>query len=132
MKSDEIKLTKEEAIKRHRELWNWVADETLKRKKCVDKAEYFEEHYTDQIPRNTCWCCEYAERCSTTGIDCNSLCPINWGTSGPVPCCTNDSLYSMYYDLIDSTKLSVLSKHEARYAAGVARAIANLPERKDV
>ena len=28
-----IELTKEEAIHRHRMLWNWIADETLRQKR---------------------------------------------------------------------------------------------------
>ena len=32
-------LTKEEAIRRHRMMWEWIADETLKRKECVTETE---------------------------------------------------------------------------------------------
>ena len=34
-------LTKEEAIRRHRMMWEWIGYETLKRKECVDKRDAF-------------------------------------------------------------------------------------------
>lgn len=42
-----MKLTKEEAIERHRLMWNWIAEETLHKQKCFDKLDAF---YISMLP----------------------------------------------------------------------------------
>ena len=43
-------LTKSEAIANHRKMWNWIADETMKRKCKVEKWDYFKAHGITDIP----------------------------------------------------------------------------------
>lgn len=110
-------LTRETAIKNHRKMWNWIADETLKQKRIVGKYEYFQfleikMNNLDRRPKNLCYCCEFA----------NGLCPrcpIDWGQ--------NDA---WCYDI--STGLYIKWQKELNYkkAAKIARRIAKLPERK--
>lgn len=38
-----LNLTKEEVIRRHRILWNWIAQTSIQEQRCVDKSEAFEE-----------------------------------------------------------------------------------------
>lgn len=105
-----IELTKEEAIKRHRMLWNWIADETLRQKRFVTKWEAF-AHFGWPDILNHCWCCEYS------GAGCN-LCLVDWGTG--YGCEINGSPYLLWHN-------SRSYEDTAKYA----REIANLPERRE-
>lgn len=69
-----MQLTKEEAIKRHRLMWKWIADETLSKKKCTDKLDAFKHFGWRRIIENDCWCCEYDKKYH----DNCSACPIKW------------------------------------------------------
>lgn len=115
----EIVLTKEEAIKRHRMMWNWIAYETLRREKMVGKKEAFEKFGWTYNPTATnCWCCEYVK---DNHDGCES-CPVQWVYTSI--CCDMNSLYSNWN----------LSSQIGDYkkAAEYAFQIANLPEREDV
>ena len=115
------KLTKKEAIKLHRKLWNWVADETLRLKRKVKKEEYFYRNHIDRedIPKNKCYCCEYDEQKQDkcTNKSCK-YCPISWGNRDND--CEKPSYYSEWNYAIDYKE-----------AAEYARKIANLSERKN-
>ena len=111
-------MTRAQIIREHRKMWNWIADETLKKKRKVDKDEYFEKYkkkYRNQ-PRNDCFLCEY--NIVMQNSDCDS-CLINWDSAGNRNCM--NTLYGEWvrinYDCY-------------KYAAEVAREIANLPEKK--
>lgn len=104
-------LTREQAIKEHRKMWNWIADETLKRERKVYKEEYF-EHFENRYPERPiydCWCCEYANRCDK--------CPVAWGEDG-IAC--GSSIYKTWFEL---------DNHYFKAAANLARLIAELPEK---
>ncbi len=112
------RLTKSEAISNHRKMWNWIADETLKQKRKVDKIDYFERHRVE-VPCNECYCCEYGY-----GDDNCPDCPIEWG--GEYGTCNdrveefdNKGLYALWYNEFDYSR-----------AAELAKQIAELPERK--
>lgn len=74
-----MKLTREQAIAEHRKMWNWLADETLKRKTAIPKKEYFIANSITHIPLNQCYCCEYVGifEIPIGGTKCH-LCPIDW------------------------------------------------------
>lgn len=36
-----MKLTREQAIKEHRKMWRWIAEETENRRYCVSKTKYY-------------------------------------------------------------------------------------------
>lgn len=46
-------LSREEAIRKHREMWNWIADRIMERKRLVDvdelKREYVGQHNEKNI-----------------------------------------------------------------------------------
>ena len=118
-----MKLTKSEAIANHRKMWNWIADETLKRKGRVAKSVYFEAHGVRvlDIPLSRCYCCEYVN--NRNCADCSD-CPIDWG--GKYGSCTDinilnneKGLFSLWCDESDYIK-----------SAELAKRIAELPERK--
>lgn len=105
------KLTKEEAIKWHRLMWNWIADETLRLKQKVRKHNAMEHFHWEPIEMS-CWCCEYDGQFEKEGC---INCPVQWpgGSCGKLYlrwCCTYDY----------------------KKAADLAYQIANLPEREDV
>ena len=114
-------LTKSEAIANHRKMWNWIADETMKRKCKVEKWDYFKAHGITDIPLCECYCCEYAR--DGLFADC-SRCPIDWG--GEFNICLNRDSDG------DGKGLFTLWCKEPDYvkSAELAKRIAELPERK--
>ena len=116
-----MKLTKEEAIRRHKMMWGWIADETLRRQKCVDKLDAFEHFGWDPCPvLSNCWCCEYASNIDTNCV-CD-YCPIAWPSkSNHVPC-IRYGLYSIWF--------KAMVHDDWRTAAYYALYISMLPERK--
>ena len=109
-------LTKEQAVKEHRKMWNWIADKTLERRGKVTKEDYFREEYQNKICIcNDCWCCEYDKQ------NCEE-CPIQGDRANKTYC---RNLSSPYYELFKT------ENDDYEMAAELARKIANLPERKD-
>lgn len=88
-----MKFTKQQAIEKHRKMWNWIANQ-------LDKAEELKNNgntlgtlyevwllkckYTEKLEYNilhNCFCCEYDWRQSvkSEAKDC-TYCPLCWGT----------------------------------------------------
>lgn len=114
-------ITKSEAIANHRKMWNWIADETLRQERKVEKWEYFKANEITDIPYGECYCCEYVN--NRNCADCSD-CPIDWG--GKYGSCTDinilnneKGLFSLWCDESDYIK-----------SAELAKRIAELPERK--
>lgn len=108
-----MKLTKKEAVRLHRQLWNRIADKTLKEKRCVVKEDVIEE-ITDETVLENCFCCEYDGKIRD---DCE-CCPILWPQKEY--CTYVGSPYSEWQRTADYKR-----------AAELARQIAELPERPD-
>ena len=109
-------MTREEAIENHRKMWNWIADETEKRKKKVFKEEYFIEHNLNSCFLD-CYCCHYTRINKFNNCE---ACPVEWeGETGL--CFDTDSPYFRF---------SSTHYYDYKTAAKYAREIANLPERK--
>lgn len=109
-------MTKQEALTKHRTMWNLIADmiEAGERhdhayKYKTEALKKMEEEY---LPIASCYCCAYAKDCSE--------CPVIWGNSKWMSC-----LETEYGSFENSLKAGNYIK-----AASVAREIANLPERK--
>lgn len=118
----EKQLTREQTIAEHRKMWNWIAEECLRRKEKVEKTDYFihSGYSFSHFPNNFCWCCEYyvQNRNPKKNIkisNCIRLCPIEFEGGY----CT--SLESSYTGYIDTEDYMEAEKY--------ARTIANLPER---
>ena len=102
-----MKLTKEETIKLHRELWGWLAENPMKH-----KADW--PGFKDiGIVTNRCFCCEFTLDKNRT-VDCEK-CPLIW----PYKRCGRS-----YFGEWDNAKLP---EERSRLAA----LIRDLPEKKD-
>lgn len=110
-----MELSKEKAIELHRQLWNWIADETEKEKRCVDKWEAFAYFGWPEVEA-FCWCCEYNEQTDERGCDQGQLCILKW----PEGSC----IRGLFYNWQEATDPFVRAK--------LARQIANFPVNEDV
>jgi hypothetical protein len=120
-------LTKQEAIEKHRKMWNWIADELEKGnayKYYISRFEflqteplklaYFTEIKEYDFPIAGCYCCEYARRGKST--ICKD-CPLDWPGG---KCVGENGLYR-------KINIECVEKNYTE-AAKLARQIANLPE----
>lgn len=109
-------MTREEAIKKHRELWHWIANETRREHRRVLKDE--NPDVANETPLNGCWLCEYTNQFDKVYHDLCCDCPIDWGVK---TCMRKGSPYKewMFDPFLDYEELAKL-----------ADIIAELPERK--
>ena len=130
-----MELTREQAIIEHRKMWNWIADETERRKCVVNKREYIrsKRSHDEGVLLFDCYCCEYShgyayQRRDSTRAYCK-YCPIDWPSRAELWKCEhsqfNDEkgLYRLW--------ITAYNKRSYRQAATIARQIATLPERTD-
>lgn len=109
-------MTREEAIKKHRELWHWIAAETRRRKDC-DVLKDENPDVAKEGPMNSCWLCEYARQFEKVNRDICTVCPINWGVK------TCMKRRSPYVEWKFDSSLDYMEK------AKLADTIAELPEK---
>lgn len=139
-----MKLTKSEAVRLHREMWNWIADEleegTVWNIYDLKNLYLYEIGIDSDEVDNSCFCCEYT-RTDGDIFDC-SRCPLIWGTEEnvkeyfceegfyeipnelPIAEIRTDGLWTDARELIYEDRLEDAAKY--------ARYIANLPEKEDV
>lgn len=70
-----MKLTKEEAIKRHRELWGWLAENPMKEKRAWPGWERYDAALND------CFLCEYvlkSQKNDSNGLSSCDYCPVEF------------------------------------------------------
>ena len=127
-----MKLTREQAIKEHRKMWNWLAEHPD-----MDKDDYLELNSLKR-PTNECFLCHYSYQ--NNGEHCGEDCIIDWGyTGGCIGGSQNMGLYDLYLSLkaglYGINKNSEWSKDIIKglrlIISRTARAIADLPERKE-
>lgn len=139
-------LTKEECVRRHILLWNYIADEILEQEKVpwnykVKAFEHFGWHNGDMF--NYCWACYYCQMKDHEMVDnedaerrkswmnCHN-CLFDWyhhdepwGAEWSNYCDDGMTLYSRFHTLRNTNK-------DWEKAARIAREIANMPVREDV
>lgn len=110
-------LTKKEAVRKHRAMWNWIADYIEKKKegKCIPELKFMYLEEQDETPSCSCYCCEYNNQ--LVDDDCE-FCPVIWGSNSG--CYDEKSPYKRCLYEMDWQK-----------QADLARQIADLPERED-
>ena len=134
-------LTKEECVRRHRLLWNYIADQILEQEEVP--WNYYKEEAFEHFGWNVsigymfsyCWACYYHSMKSleivdnpkcVRGIGVNNCpyCLFNWSAAKTNYCGNIHTLFDQFMD----AKLSNNWKEGAR----IARKIANMPVREDV
>lgn len=151
-----MKLTKEQAITKHREMWNWIADklEEAAKKGYAEgfsdvydlKRQYIKKYENNEDVLHNCYCCEYAnEKSNDPSCYTCDICPILWGSENKglnIFCETglvlSDCIPEWYYDGFKDPDIGlwlladILTKcYMYEQAAEIARKIANLPEREE-
>lgn len=134
-----MNISREETIRKHREMWNWIAEQYEERRTAsVErlKRKFIEKHYPDDRPNSNCYCCEYSGDfpSSMIGVPLRNCirCPLKWPSLNKTCMC----LYAtksikpngLYGKIMWYTNLYVMNYKKA---AAIAREIANLPERKN-
>ena len=118
-------MEKDEAVRKHREMWNAIADKIEARKHGVD---IYKEKYRiiGKEILNNCFCCEFA-RTEHDVPNCD-MCPVIWPSdSEEFMCedasneCNGDGLYRKCVGYV----------HDWKKQAQLARQIASLPERQE-
>lgn len=77
-----MKLTKKEAIKRHRELWGWLAENPMKEKTDWPRWERYD------APLNGCFLCEYAlksKKNDSNRLNICDYCPVEFKETNDYP-----------------------------------------------
>lgn len=121
-------LTREQAIRGHRKMWNWIAEQYRNGSKeaiCLLKSRYIAKHTSYTKIKHYCFCCEYNQQ--ENGIACEK-CPINFG-EGKYSCETNEN--SPYEKLLKYSDFDYCESKDSNYMAELALQVANLPEREE-
>lgn len=108
-----MKSLRKSYIAKHREIWNWLADNPSKEKK---DWPGWEEYVGSKIEINYCFLCDYVN--FAKGGMC-SFCPLDWGITKKCMQIKPELSYYLLYS--DAPDLVLKSKY--------AEIIANLPEK---
>ena len=103
--------TKEYYIKKHREMWNWLAENPDKGKAQWPGWE------SNERAKNNCFLCAYIYKIED---DSCKNCPLDWGITEE---CLDNLPVSSYYILYEK---ALLPEDKVEYA----KIIANLPEKQ--
>lgn len=135
------KLTKKEVVEHHREMWRWIALETKKQRRKVEKSEYFEAKKIRESkrPYHDNYCCEFIKQQWEQHYDCHYCdnCPINWGIGfdpgyrGLLVPCTVIAYITNEEANKDGYYARWSKEKNPEKAAALAEYIAELPERKE-
>lgn len=127
-----MELTREQAIKEHRKMWNWLAEYPD-----MDKDDYLELNDFKYV-ENECFLCHYS--CQNDGGYCGKNCILDWGESnGCIGDISKLGLYQVYVKLADllhsispCSEWSVdIIKTLSLVKSRTARAIADLQESEE-
>lgn len=107
---------------KHKIMWLWIADQTLKRKKCITKQDYFDEHeiLPKYSPKNLCYACEEALKVfneTSSFWRGESICPYCPLAFSNYVCQQFNSLYNRWNNFVNI--------NDYENAAIIAKKIAN-------
>ena len=124
-----MELTKEKAIEEHRKMWNWIADEIIKRGKPVGEKEYIKLFFPEEQVESQSFLCEFVGR----DEECGDECPLDWGItkhcSGVIRKREEGKIVETIYGLYLSYIEYAFYHKNCEKASEIAREIANLPEK---
>lgn len=137
-------ISKEEAIKNHRAMWNWIADQYEKGSN--RRVRFLKREYIDTMDPNrneliklyvSCYCCYYAGINNIVGADnryrfnCDQ-CPVVWPSYAEEGMCcerTSHARGTGLYELIEECTAFHKNVDEIRdIIVKLCRLVANLPE----
>ena len=127
-------LSKQEAVENHRIMWNWIAEETLIRKRKVYEINYFNEVIgtcgacEKDYPNNGCYCCEYVSKQAGTnefGDGVCKYCPLDWKSKCNEFGCIHKNLFGDFNGLYSQWE----REKDYEKCGQLASGIANLAER---
>lgn len=137
-----MELTREEAIRYHREMWNWIADQ-IEKEGHVQlisrlKDSFIYKNFPGVFIRHDCFCCHYAQYQSVNkDNDMCENCPLDWGNpykKNYFDCekeCIQKNKDSDENGLYEHChELYCLGDNNWKHQSELARRIANLPERE--
>ena len=132
-------ITKDEAIRHHRQMWRWIAEETERLGRKVYKWEYFKVMGIDKndIPYFECYCCEFDRQARADKTFCCQCekCPLDWGARYEMGYKKALCSIIMHPDNKDKNKYGYfrqwLDTKSPEKAAELARIIAELPEKEE-
>lgn len=119
-----MKLTKEEALKYHRQMWSdmykKLGDNPSPSERLDYKGEWCEEHFPNEYIFNDCFCCEYNEQFDNPLFEYCGHCPIAWPTNrdnNELNCCDRtfdckDGQYHHYYLVAPISEILALPERE--------------------
>lgn len=126
-----ISRMRQKAVRNHRDMWTWIAEQSRKYRTAITKSDYRREQFPGlrELP-NQCWLCQYTYY-RTKDDNCRK-CPLEWESIHDMqPCIRIDKnaegpnespgLYKRWKMAVD--------RNDWRQAAELAERIANLPER---
>lgn len=136
-------ISKEEAIKNHRAMWNWIADQYEKGSN--QRVRFLKREYIDTMDPNrderikklyvSCYCCYYAGINNIVGADNEYMfncdqCPVVWPSyAGEGMCCEGPSGTIGLYELIEKCMTFYKGFDEVRdILVKLCRLVANPPE----
>lgn len=135
-------LTREEAIRRHRLMWKWLADETENIGEPITKSDAFKHFgWNEYEVRTSCWCCEWVYLKCNFNFDrvdyklACSFCPLDWSNGEKkileadcrnIRTSDGHTGHGLFRQWLNIT----FYEKDPTEASRLARIIANLPERK--
>lgn len=146
-------LSREEAVRKHREMWNWIGSML---KSGLWRSVVSDDYFTDRIGdiiillkysylnmvnefpiRSSCYCCMYVSSINSDSMTCDN-CPVEWPM---IPAYREEYLKWFGSDVDDVITSCNMSVYRAFFngdietfekAGDVAYQIANLPEKEGI
>ena len=124
-------MLREEAIKKHRAMWNWIAEQIVNNERTMNivnlKQKYIDmqgELTIEMHARNNCYLCYY------TDVNC-IRCPLSWPSDACDYMCECGYRATIgYRDGLYDKCCKLHYECDWELQATLCRKIANLPERK--
>lgn len=133
-------MTIKECQEKHKALWNWIADETERTGKLVQKEAYFVEKEISNLPEFDCYACQFGiEKTEQLNLNKCQGCPISWEKIYGKPrvfgkskcCCVHNKNESAYRQLVECWFATLISGNApsrvVKKCAELAREVANYP-----
>lgn len=129
-------LIRRKFLEMHRKMWNWIADESERRRRCIGKRDAFAHFHLADHGCHWCMACIYGKwkvkYKDLNKYKCREFCMLDWGKdeeTGKKLGCINPG-HPYQFSLYEQWLLYV-DEYDWVHAAQIAREIANLPERKE-